>query len=255
MNTSLQEMPKKVQYIVIDSDYVSGSNNTFTFNLSLEANTHVEDISHVIGIKLVDFYITGIGQENPISNETSSSVAKYIDIVCPGVPQRAQMLNERNGQVFARIPLERHYDTGSSAVLRDKHWKSFHRESDYFNPISIQKLDFRIFEKCDNGKYQTLRSNSNWYMILEVTTIDVKEKPVNKEVQMLQAIYALISKIDLLHQSVKRLPSKEEAEKILDETKRKKFSFNYIIIIFLSMLVGYVYYVNRIRNAFIPSPI
>tara|TARA_B100002019_G_C21269773_1_gene601511 strand:- start:1428 stop:2195 length:768 start_codon:yes stop_codon:yes gene_type:complete len=255
MGTSLQEIPKKVQYIVLDSDYVIGSNNTFTFNLSLEANTHAEDISQVIGIKLVDFYITQIGQENPISNETPSNIAKFIDIICPEIPQRAQMLNERNGQIFARVPLERHYDTGSHTILRDKQWRSFNRETNFFNPISIQKLEFKILESLDNGVYQTLQPESKWYMILEVTTIDVKEKPINREVQILQALYALIGKIDLLHQSVQRLPNKEEAEKIIEETKRKKFSFNYILIMFVVLIAGYIYYVNKIRSAFIPTPI
>jgi hypothetical protein len=237
MGTSLQDIPKKLQYIVLDSDYVSGSNNTFTLNLSLEANTHAEDISQVIGIKLVDFHLTHANHDH---------LGNFIDIICPEIPQRSQMLNERSGQIFARIPLEKNCD---------KQWKPFNKETNFFNPISIQKLDFKISESLDNGVYQTLQPTSKWYMILEITTIDVKEKPINREVQILQALYALIGKIDLLHQSVQRLPNKDEAEKILEETKRKKFSFNYIIIAFLALIAGYIYYVNKIRNAFIPNPI
>ena len=56
MVLGLKDLPKKTQYIVIDSDFVDGTNNTFTFNLSLSANTHAESISEVVGIKLVDFY-------------------------------------------------------------------------------------------------------------------------------------------------------------------------------------------------------
>ena len=92
-------------------------------------------------------------------------------------------------------------------------------------------------------------------MILEVTTIDVKEKPVNKEAQMLEALYALIGKIDLLHESVKRLPNREEAEQILTQTKRKKFSFNYILIAFFALLSGYIYYINKVRASILPVPI
>ena len=52
---SLQELPKKVQYITIDSNFVNGTNNTFSFDLNLESNTHVSDINKVCGLKVVIF--------------------------------------------------------------------------------------------------------------------------------------------------------------------------------------------------------
>ena len=58
---SLQDLPKKVQYIIVDSEFVNCTNNTFTIDLSLKSNLHVEEISEVIGIKPVDFYITQVG--------------------------------------------------------------------------------------------------------------------------------------------------------------------------------------------------
>ena len=58
---SLDDVPKKVQYIVLDSEFVNGTNNTFALDLTLESNTHVEDMSRVLGIKIADFYITQIG--------------------------------------------------------------------------------------------------------------------------------------------------------------------------------------------------
>lgn len=254
MTTSLQDIPKKIQYIVVDSDYVNGSNNTFSLDLTLKSNTHVEDSSRVLGVKLVDFYITQVGDQTPNSDEHPSDIAKYVDIICPDIPQRAQMLDERHGQIFARIPLERHYNHGSHTILRDKQWRSFRRQTNYFNPISIKKLNFKIYEHQDDGGYHTLQPDSKWYMILEVTSVDIKEKPVNKEAQILEALYALIGKIDLLHESVQRLPNKEEAENILIQTKRKKFSFNYIIIAFVTLLAGYIYYVNKVRASIIPTP-
>ena len=42
---SLQDVPKKVQYVIVDSRYVSGTNNTFTIDLSLESNIHVEEMN------------------------------------------------------------------------------------------------------------------------------------------------------------------------------------------------------------------
>ena len=254
MTTSLQDIPKKIQYIVVDSEYVNGSNNTFSLDLTLKSNTHVEDSSRIIGVKLVDFYITQVGDATPTSENTPSDIAKYVDIVCPDIPQLAQMLDERHGQIFARIPLERHYNHGSHTLLRDKQWKSFRRQTNYFNPISIKKLNFNIYEHQDDGGYHTLQPDSKWYMILEITSVDIKEKPVNKEAQILEALYALIGKIDLLHTSVQRLPNKEEAENILIQTKRKKFSFNYIIIAFVTLLAGYVYYINKVRASIIPIP-
>ena len=253
--TSLQDIPKKVQYIIVDSEYVTGSNNTFSLDLTLKSNTHVEDSSRVLGVKLVDFYITQVGDATPVSEGNPSEIAKYVDIVCPDIPQRAQMLDERHGQVFARIPLERHYNHGSHTVVRDKQWKSFQRKTNYFNPISIKKLNFNIYEHQDDGGYHTLQPDSKWYMVLEITSVDIKEKPVNREAQILEALYALIGKIDLLHQSVTRLPNKEEAEVLLTQAKRKKFSFNYVLIAFFGLLAGYVYYINKVRASILPIPI
>ena len=47
-------------------------------------------------------------------------------------------------------------------------------------------------------------------MIIEITTIDVKEKPRNKEVQILEALDRLMSKIDDLNHNVKKLPDAEQ---------------------------------------------
>ena len=92
MVVSLQDVPKKVQYITVDSQYVRGTNNTFTVDFSLESNIHIEEMNKVIGIKMVDFYVTQVGQSDATGN---TNVAKYIDVVCPDVPKVAQMLDER----------------------------------------------------------------------------------------------------------------------------------------------------------------
>ena len=84
---SLQDLPKKVQYIIIDSKFVNGSNNTFSIDLTLESNLHLEDMTQVCGLKPVDFYVTQVGQDNPNSDTHISSVAKYIDITCEDIPK------------------------------------------------------------------------------------------------------------------------------------------------------------------------
>jgi hypothetical protein len=243
---SIHDIPKKVQYIVVDSGYVNGTNNTFSLDLSLTSNTHVEDFSRVLGVKMVDFYITQVGATTTSLN---TNIAKHVDVLCPNIPQVAQMLDERHGHIFARVPLERHFTGADGIVLRDKQWKSFNRKTNYFNPMSIQKLDFEIFEEQDDGDYVKLNPATKWHMILEVTTVDHKETPISKETQILEAIHALIGKIEKLHQSVERLPTKEEAEKIIKETekKRKKISFNYILLALAALVGGYIYYVNKIK--------
>lgn len=236
MVVSLQDVPKRVQYITVDSQYVGGSNNTFTVDISLESNIHLEHMNKVIGIKMVDFYVTQIGQSDATGN---TNVAKYIDVVCDDIPKIAQILDERKGQIFARVPLERSFTGSNDFIMRDKQWKSFNRQTVYFNPLSIQKLHFNMYESQGDGDYELLQPSVSFYMVLEVTTIDTKEKPINKEVQILEALRELIGKIDELNNNVRKLPDKEPEQK-------NKYSFNYILL-FLAVLVGgYVFYVNKI---------
>ena len=209
---SLDDIPKKVQYIVVDSDFVNGTNNTFSLDLTLQSNTHVEDMSRVLGIKMVDFYITQMGASGTSGN---TNIAKYVDIVCPEIPKVAQILDERHGQVLARVPLERHFSGSSSLILRDKQWKRFHQQTNYFNPISIKKLNFNIYEQQDDGDYLTLQPDAKWYMILEITTVNVKEKPKDRELQILRALEKLLQKIDRLNDNVERLPDKPPNEYFL----------------------------------------
>ena len=240
MVVSLQDVPKKVQYITVDSQYVRGTNNTFTVDFSLESNIHIEEMNKVIGIKMVDFFVTQVGQSDATGN---TNVAKYIDVVCPDVPKVAQMLDERKGQILARVPLERSFTGSTNFIMRDKQWKSFNRKTNYFNPISIQKLHFNVYESQGDGDYELLQPSVSFYMVLEVTTIDVKEKPVNKEVQILEALHTLIGKIETLNENVHKLPEKEPE-------KKKKFSFNYLLLAIAALVGGYIFYVNKFK----PTP-
>ena len=233
---SLEDVPKKVQYIIIDSNFVTGTNNTFSLDLQLESNTHVEDMSRVLGIKMVDFYITQVGEND---SNLNTNVAKYVDIICPDVPKVAQILDERRGQIFARVPLERHFTGSNGIVLRDKQAKFFGRQTNYFNPISVKKLNFEIYEYQDDGDYVLLQPDAKWYMILEITTVNVKEKPKNRELQILQALQQLIGKIDTLNQNVQRLPDKPP------EPPKEKYSFGLLVLILATIFGGFVWFVNR----------
>jgi hypothetical protein len=233
---SLDDIPKKVQYVILDSNFVTGTNNAFSLDLTLKSNTHVEDMGRVLGVKMVDFYITQVGENN---SNLNTNVAKFVDIVCPDIPKPAQMLDERHGQVFARIPLERHFTGSNGIVLRDKQAKLFNRQQNYFNPISIKKLDFKIYEQQDDGDYVTLQPDAKWFMVLEITTVNVKEKPKNRELQILQALEKLLKKIDTLNENVQKLPDKPP------EQNPKKYSFGLLVAILASFVGGFIWWVNK----------
>jgi hypothetical protein len=233
---SLDDIPKKVQYVILDSNFVNGTNNTFSLDLTLKSNTHVEDMGRVLGVKMVDFYITQVGEND---SNLNTNVAKFVDIVCPDIPKPAQILDERHGQVFARVPLERHFAGSNGIVLRDKQWKSFNRHQNYFNPISIKKLDFKIYEQQDDGDYSLLQPDAKWYMILEITTVNVKEKPKDRELQILQALQKLLKKIDTLNENVQKLPDKPPEE------NPKKYSFGLLVAILVSLFGGFIWWVNK----------
>jgi hypothetical protein len=233
---SPDDIPKKVQYVILDSNFVNGTNNAFSLDLTLESNTHVEDMGRVLGIKMVDFYITQVGENN---SNLNTDVAKFVDIVCPEIPKVAQILDERHGQILARVPLERHFTGSNGVVLRDKQWRSFNRQTNYFNPISIKKLNFEIFEQQDDGDYLPLQPDAKWYMILEITTVNVKEKPKDRELQILMALEKLLKKIDILNQNVQKLPDKPP------EQNPKKYSFGLLVAILASLLGGFIWWVNK----------
>jgi hypothetical protein len=236
---SLDDIPKRTQYVILESGLVNGTNNTFALDLTLESNTHVEDMSRVLGIKIVDFYITQVGAASPNSDEHPNDIPKFVDIVCPEIPKVAQILDERHGQILARVPLERHFTHSSHTILRDKQWRRFPQNTNYFNPISIKKLNFKIFESQDDGDYLLLNPSSNWYMVLEITTVNVKEKPKDRELQILRALEKLLKKIDTLNENVRKLPDKPPEE------NPKKYSFGLLVLLLVTLLSGFIWWVNK----------
>ena len=237
MTTPLEELPKKIQYINVDSQFVTGTNNTFTVSFGLESNTHIQDMSRVIGIKVAEFYITQVGGNSNVAG--SSNIAKFVDVLCPDVPRAAQILDERSGQILIRVPLERHFTGSNNVIVRDKQWKPMQRKWNLFNPISIKQLDFIIKEYQDDGDYVLLHPDAKWHMVLEITTIDVKKKTPNRELQILDALERLIGKIDILNANVKRLPEKPP------DAPKKKYPFGVLMAVLLSMFGGFVWFLNK----------
>jgi len=293
---------KKVQYITIDSEFINssnitvgsysmGGNNNFsvTFGTTVSSqggtgqyansltnftytssNIFVQEMKNVIGLKLVDFYVTQIG-----SNEADGQGTKYIDILCPLMPDAAQILDERKSKVFARIPLERDFGGSASLVVNDKQWKSFNRQTNYFNPLSIKQLNFQMWEMVGGGTpsnpfqpdvYKPLQPDAAFYMILEVTTIDndvvtlPKEDPTLKIVGAIESLETKLSTLfekfpDIIKSSLPdSVPVPERVEEIEEvelppkvpepiqfpkpKTDKKIYWIIAIILIFIAYLIG-----------------
>jgi cytoskeletal protein RodZ len=76
-------------------------------------------------------------------------------------------------------------------------------------------------------------------MILEITTVNVKEKPKDRELQILRALEKLLKKIDTLNENVRKLPDKPPEE------NPKKFSFGLLVLLLVTILSGFIWWVNK----------
>ena len=222
---------KRIQYITVDSEFVTSlnttiggyamggnnnfsvnfgtstysvyTNNNFTNSATYSSNIFIQEMRNVIGLKLVDFYVTQIATIEQVIGNTNPLAVKYIDVLCPDLPDQAQILDERKSKIFARVPLERDFSGTSNIIVNDKQWKSFTRQTNYFNPITIKQLNFQLWELTGQntttnptgpGTYQPLQPDANFYMILEVTTVDYdaitlpKEDPQIKVVEAIQSL-------------------------------------------------------------------
>ena len=105
-------------------------------------------------------------------------------------------------------------------------------------------MDFSFYELGGNDIYQGLQNTREWSITLEITTIDAKEKPINKDQQTLDALKKLIRKIDELNKNVRKLPDKEDLME-LEIEKNKKYPFKYLVLIIALIIGGYVYMINK----------
>jgi hypothetical protein len=216
MAFDMSTVRKKIQYITVDSGFVSGTNSIFSVNFGTtfsqasntapikthSSNIFIQELKNVVGLKLVDFYVTQIASYEDAVGTTSFKAVKYIDILCPDLPEQAQILDERKSKIFARIPLERDFSGAApnEIVVNDKQWKSFNRQTNYFNPISIRQLNFQMWEFTGDNKYQLLQSDAEFYMILEVTTVEydaITLPDEDKTVKVVEAIQSLEKKFDM----------------------------------------------------------
>ena len=236
---SLEELPKKIQYLNVDSQFVSGTGNVFSVDLSITSNAFVEEMKDVIGIKVVDFFITLVGESG---NGTGNS-KKYIDIVCPDVPTPGQMLNERNSQILSRIPLERNYEGSGNYIQHDKQWVSWDRKTNYFNPISIKKLNFRLYEAGFNT-YELLDYKRNFYFTLEITTIDHRAPEPDTNLRVVKAVEKLCKKVDNLNENIIKIPK-------VDPPK-KKIPLRYVFIPLILAIAAFFYFKPKPQPVTVP---
>lgn len=233
---------KKVQYLIVDSEFVNGTNNNFSVSFDISSNTFIEDMRDVIGIKVVDFYVTQVGEGG---DDGRSNQAKFIDIICHDVPTVAQMLSERNGQVLCRVPLERGFNGSSNFVVHDKQWKSFTRETKYFNPITIQKLNFELWEHQGDGDYVPLQPDAEFYMVLEITSRDPTAPPEDTNLRVVEAVEKLGKKFDRLTKSIQNPPP----------PPKQKIPLSYVFI-GVVIVAGVIYMLTRSRSSTtaVPGP-
>ena len=170
----------KVQYVIIDSNNVESpmSKNNFSvdmFSNLVGSSTTATDLNNVIGFKIVDAFFGGIG-----TSGSEASSPDYIDITCEDLPPIAQLAIV-NGKsipvVLARIPLERSLSGSNDLIIYDKQWKPWPRQNVYFNPLNLEKLRFKIYERLSNGTYQLMdfpggaALTRSYYFTIELTSI------------------------------------------------------------------------------------
>lgn len=297
MAFDMSTIKKKVQYITVDSEFISSSNtiiggytmggnnnfsvnfgtstrsvytdNTYTNSTTFSSNIFVQEMRNVVGLKLVDFYVTQIATLEQVVGNTNPLAVKYIDILCPDLPDAAQILDERKSKIFARVPLERDFSGSSNIIVNDKQWKSFNRQTNYFNPISIKQLNFQLWELTGQntttnpngpGTYQPLQPDAQFYMVIEVTTIDydaVTLPAEDKTVKVVEAIESLERKFDAFFEEIVNIktsepriiekilqlpaPEKQEQEPSPVVPEKKNNNINmYILIAILALLIVYM---------------
>jgi hypothetical protein len=222
----LKSSPKKVQYLSIESNFVNGTNNVCSITFDFDSNIFVERIKDVVGIRLVDFYVTQVGE----NNDGTGSVVKMIDIVCPDIPTAAQMLDARHGMVLARVPVER---STSNLIVHDKQWKGqpLGSKPRFFNPISINKLHFELYELRGDNTYTTLQPDASWFMTLEIHTLDHQAHKPDK----------LAIAIETLSDHISKMPP---PQLVMPAAPVQKIPL-YVIILPIAAVVGLVVYMKK----------
>ena len=225
---TLHDAPKKIQYLVVDSNFIQrGVSNNFVIDFNNSSNVFIQEMKDVVGLRMVDFYITQVGTSD---NGTIDSI-KYIDVKCKEIPVAAQVLNERNGVILERIPIERNYSGSTELTVHDKQWSGSVRKPIFFNPMSIKHLTFELYEQQGDGDYLPLRPTCYFFMLLELHTLDHKAPPPTPDRRIEKILEKMSLKIDKLIEV-----------KTIQEIQPKKIPFHYLILGVLSIVTGYFFF-------------
>jgi hypothetical protein len=122
-------------------------------------------------------------------------------------------------------------------VVHDKQWKSFTRETKYFNPISIQKLNFQLWEHQGDGDYVPLQPDAEFYMVLEITTRDATAPPEDTNLRVVEAVEKLGKKFDRLSKIIQNPPP----------PPKQKIPLSYVFI-GIMIVAGIIYMFTRSRS-------
>jgi len=236
---------RNVQYIIIDSQFVTGTNNAFSVTFGNSSNTFVQEMRDVIGIKAVDFYATNVG----------TSTNQYIDVLCLDVPTSGQILNERTAQLLLRVPLERNISGSSNLVVYDKQWiPSYEQKTTYFNPITIKQLRFLINALKNDGTYTPLQHGIGFTMTLEITTMDHLQPPEDTNLLVVDAINKLSKRMDKLNVTIHSIPVVKPEESSTSFKVPIKYIVYFIIAVGLIYL-GYVWMMGTPGQGVVQAPV
>jgi len=224
---------RNTQYIIIDSQFVTGTNNAFSVTFGTKSNVFVQEMRDVVGIRAVDFYTTNVG----------ASTNQYIDVLCLDVPTSGQILNERTAQLLLRVPLERNISGSNNLVIYDKQWFPFQQKTNYFNPITIKQLRFKINALTSAGSYIPLQSGIGFTMTLEITTMDHTQPPEDTNLLVVEAIKKLSKRMDRLNVSITNIPV------VKPEETKVKVPLKYVVIFVLLLIAGFVIYTFMQRSS------
>jgi hypothetical protein len=226
MEFDFEKWAKKTQYIIIDSDFVTGTAYDFKVPFGQTSNVFIQEMKNVIGVKMVDFFVT----------EIDGTKVKYIDVLCPTIPLGAQVLDERNGQIFSRIALERNFSDD-----RDKQAKIMNQSITWFNPISLKNLKFKIFVSNIDGTYEPISTDVSFYFVIEITTLDFVKPHFDTNIRVTRAIEDLTSRVDNL---IALIPK--------DPERHKKLPAWYIFVFILLVALAW-YFFTRSKGTQVPQ--
>jgi hypothetical protein len=218
----LNTVPKKIQYMTLDSNFITGTNNACSVSFNSESNVYIDGVKDVVGLQLIEFYITQVGEDNAGNN----TAVKVIDIVCPDIPLPGQILDPRHGTVFARVPVER----SSQITLHDRDWINPAKSeyTGFFSPISMSKLHLELYELRGDNSYRRLRPDASWFMLLKIFTID-HEAPKPDKVAIA---------IDRLSDYISKMPTPQI---VVPPEPKPKIPLYTILIPVISMICAFLY--------------